>query len=466
MSIRFFLNRFIAVGISASLPFVAITAQDLKSAYFQQGFFYRHLMNPAFAAERSYLGMPGMGNVDISANGNVGLSDFLYEYNDPTDQSILTTFMHESVDRETFLGKLHPRNKISANVDLSLLSSGFALGKGFAQVNVGFHSRNNVSAPYELFEFIKSSELGGAEPQEYRIRNFRMQTTNYADLSLNYSHPVNERLRIGGSMKILFGAVNLDTRFSDLRIAMHEKEWLINAQGYIHASSRNVSFRQRNGNEISGIDFGGFNVNGLGAAVDFGVSWQLTPTLNLSAAILDLGMIGWFNTLTGRTRNEVYSFTGFDKIGVGSDSSYPTIEDQFDNLGDDLVDLVKVYQEGTIRKYTAIGTTLNVGGEYRFPSYKRLSLGLLSSTHINRPYSWTELRGSVNIYPAKWFEATLSGTWSTYGPGFGFLLNFHPRRFNIFVGTDFMFTEITPQFIPVNNLNANISMGINFAFGR
>lgn len=441
------------------------TAQELKSAYFQQGYVYRYFMNPTFAAERGYIAMPGLANMDVSLNGNVGLSDFLYRYNDPTNRAGLTTFMHQSVDRDTFLGKLRSRNKVSANIDLSILGYGFVLGDGFAQVSVGFHSNNNMAVPYELFDFLKSSDLGGAEKQTYRIENFRIQAMKYTDLCFNYSRQWTDRVRIGGSVKLLLGNTNLDSEFSDLQIELHNKEWRINANGYIHASAHKGFFRKNDQNEINGLDFGGFSVRGLGAAIDLGATWQLTPQLNVSAAVLDLGLIGWFNTMVGKTRNEVYSFKGFNQIGIGNDSSNPSLGDQIDDLTDDLTGLMKVYHEGTTRKYTSLATTLNLGGEYRLPMYDPLSFGVLLSTHINRPYTWSEVRGSANIYPVKWLEASLSGSISTYGPGLGFMLNFHPKKVNFFVGTDFMFTEVTPQLIPVNHLNANVSMGINFAFG-
>ncbi|MEG0993690.1 MAG: DUF5723 family protein [Bacteroidales bacterium] len=445
---------------------VSLQAQEMKSAYFLKGYYYRHLMNPAFMAERAYFSMPAFGNVDVSANGNVGLSNFLYPYDDPLGKSKLTTFMHRSVNEQDFLQSLRSRNKIAANVDMALFSCGFKGLGGFNTIGIGMHSRNNVSAPYELFEFMKSSELGTGDRQSFLIEDFQMNTSNYVDVSFNHARAITDNLSIGATLKVLVGIAHVNTRFRDMRISMNEQEWLIHANGYLHASSKSATFRNNEKGEIEKLVLGSPGVSGMGLGLDLGVNWQISEDFSLSGAITDLGFIGWFNTLEGASGNEPYSFKGFETIGVGSDSDYPTLDEQWDNLGTDLEEMIKIYDGGKIRKTTALGATANIGGEYILPAYRNLSFGMLSSVHVHPYFTWAEARASVNIAPVRWFEATVSGAWSTYGPGFGFIMNFHPKGFNFFVGSDFMITRVTPQFIPVNNLNANVCMGINFAWGN
>ena len=54
------------------------SAQSLRSGYFLEGYTYRHLMNPAFSPERNYIAVPGIGNINVGAQSNVGLNTFIY----------------------------------------------------------------------------------------------------------------------------------------------------------------------------------------------------------------------------------------------------------------------------------------------------------------------------------------------------------------------------------------------------
>jgi hypothetical protein len=52
-----------ALFFAVSIPAVSTWTQNsLRSAYFLEGYTYRHQMNPAFASERNYVGMPVLGN--------------------------------------------------------------------------------------------------------------------------------------------------------------------------------------------------------------------------------------------------------------------------------------------------------------------------------------------------------------------------------------------------------------------
>lgn len=48
----------------------------------------------------------------------------------------------------------------------------------------------------------------------------------------------------------------------------------------------------------------------------------------------------------------------------------------------------------------------------------------------------------------KWFDATVNYGASTYGSSFGWMINFHPKGFNFFIGSDHQFFSVTPQFVP------------------
>ncbi|MDE6527310.1 MAG: hypothetical protein K2L75_08645, partial [Muribaculaceae bacterium] len=101
------------IAVVAASGFVAAHAQEApRSAYFLDGYSYRHELNPAFMGERNYVSIPMLGNYDISLFSNVGVNTFLYKYNEPDSKYKLTTFMSPTVSADEFLGKLNKNNHI------------------------------------------------------------------------------------------------------------------------------------------------------------------------------------------------------------------------------------------------------------------------------------------------------------------------------------------------------------------
>lgn len=47
------------------------SAQALHSGYFLEGYTFRHQLNPAFSAERNYVSVPVLGNINVGTQGNV-----------------------------------------------------------------------------------------------------------------------------------------------------------------------------------------------------------------------------------------------------------------------------------------------------------------------------------------------------------------------------------------------------------
>ncbi|WP_353738528.1 DUF5723 family protein [Paramuribaculum intestinale] len=112
-----------------------------------------------------------------------------------------------------------------------------------------------------------------------------------------------------------------------------------------------------------------------------------------------------------------------------------------------------------------LNATIRLGAEYNTPFYKPLSAGFLFSSHIAGCQPWTEGRFYANVKPTDWFGATINYGASTYGSSFGWMLNFHPKGFNFFIGSDHQFFTLTPQMVPVGKATASVNVGFNVTFG-
>ena len=103
----------------------SLSAQNLRSSYFMDGMYYRHQLNPAFAAESNYINLPFfvLGNFQVGTQGNVGVNNFLYKYNQ--NGYNLTTFMNPIVGNDEFLNRLKSTNRLNASVSMPVIAIGF-----------------------------------------------------------------------------------------------------------------------------------------------------------------------------------------------------------------------------------------------------------------------------------------------------------------------------------------------------
>ena len=147
------------------------------------------------------------------------------------------------------------------------------------------------------------------------------------------------------------------------------------------------------------------------------------------------------------------------------EDSENSFDNQLDALTDDFEDYTNLHRRSTGGKLNrALAATLNLGAEYALPMYDKLSFGFLSSTRINGKYSWSEGRFSANVSPLSWFEAGINYGITSYGSTMGWIVNFHPRVLSLFVGMDYIVGKVSKQYIPLNNMNMNLSFGLNVTF--
>lgn len=451
------------------------TAQSLRSGYFMEGSTYRHQLNPAFMGERNYFSIPGLGNISAGVQGNIGVDDFVYKYNQ--NGYTLTTFMNPTVGNAEFLDNLHENNHLNADIRMTLLSFGFRGMGGFNTFEIGLRSNSSVNLPYGLFDFMKTG-MTDASSTHYKIDDITVRSNNYVEFAFGHAREIiKDRLSVGGKVKLLVGGANVDGHVKNMDVYMSQDVWRVEAEGEVNGSLKGGYFTTKAPNEqgkreVDGLEVESPGIGGFGIGIDLGAVYKMddfVEGLTLSAAVLDLGFIKWNNGLKARMQNN-YTFNGFQHpiaVDPEGDDDPGDIDNQIDQIGDDLEDFIKLYDDGTVSsRSTKLASTLNVGAEYVFPLYQKLKFGLLSTTHFNKPFTWSEARLSANISPIRWLEASVNYAYGSFGSGFGWMLNFHPKGFNFFVGMDHLVTKVTPQYAPIGNANANISLGFNITWGN
>ncbi len=469
--------KYMIVAIAAFTAHNAL-AQNLSSAYFLDGFAQGHELNPAKDYDRqAYFGFP-LANINVAARGNLALKDVIFKNPDSNGKKVVT-YMHPSISYEQAMKGIGKTNKILSDERLEIVSVGFHAFKGYNNITLGIRTNAGANIPWEFFDMTKR-----LSNQNYQINDLGATAMAYAELALGHSHQINEAWRIGGKAKILVGGAYAKMKMENLNLELQDpNQWRAMAKATIEAGAKGFTwgepqikeYNNRPGEYYEEIDFDKIDIknpgpNGGGIAFDLGVEWDLEKQfgiegLKASASILDLGFIKWKNVSIAENNGEEFVFNGFNDIQV-KDGPGEKFETQGDNLGDRLIDMYRLQaKEGTVSKVTGLGATLNLAAEYALPSYRHLKFGFLSTTRIQGQYSWNEERFAVSVSPAKMFEAAINVGVGTLGTNIGWIINFHPRGFNLFIGSDHCISKLTKQGVPLRS-NFDICMGINYPIGK
>ena len=189
--------KYIIATFAMASSVMTVGAQTAKSSYFMDGAFHNMQMNPAMKAERNFISFPMLGNMGVSLNGNVGLSDFLY----PHGENELATFMHKSVSADEFLGNIPSTTKIGMNFDMTIFALGFRGFGGYNTLNLTLRSQMGINLPKGMFEFMKR----GLSREQHSFSNLNVNSMNYAALTIGHCRDIIENLRVGVNLKYLIG---------------------------------------------------------------------------------------------------------------------------------------------------------------------------------------------------------------------------------------------------------------------
>lgn len=453
------ISRIAAIFTIASAT-LASTAQNTRSAYFLDDYAYRFQLNPAYENSRNFIAIPALGNMNVSMDGNIGISDVLYNVNGRT-----TTFLNPEISVEEVMDNINDKNRLGADVKLTLLAAGFRAFGGYNTVAINARVSTELQLPGSVFSLLKE----GVANRTYDISHLGAFANAYAEISLGHSRKINDRWRVGANLKFLVGGAYLDATLNKAELVLGENDWTVTANGDVNANIKGLSYKTKVNDKtghryVNGADIDGTGINGFGVALDLGATFKPHRDWTVSAALLDLGFINWSNNMLASTCGDKTFNT--DRYTFNASDSQPnSFENEWEKLKNDFSAIYELEDMGnTGSKARMLGATLNIGAEYTLPVYRKLNFGLLNTTRIQSKYTWTEFRLSANVAPVKCFDAGVNLWTGTFGVGFGWIANFHTTGFNLFIGMDNLFTRVTKsQFVPINS-NAAVNLGVNIPF--
>ena len=466
----------ILVGIISA----SIKAQQANTNYFMDINPIRHNLNPAFQPDADlYIGLPVIGLTQLGiGNNSFTLKDLIYKSNGQT-----ITFLNSVQTTNNFYNSLLSNTVLRADVQTNILSFGFRKLSNYWTFTLTEKLDGAVGLPKDLFKFAFYGTQDSVNVNRFNLKTLQTDISLYTEAALGFSKKIDNRLYMGGKIKLLLGTANISNTNQNLNLEAGLQNWKLSGSGSAFYSG---PAKILIGNQLQSFSVTPPNgltdwllPSGIGAGIDLGASYKLTDKIEVSAALIDLGFISWFKNLNNINYSVDFNFNGFRQFNAGTITSVADVFNKLatgNTLNDSILTPLKKSTNLTqsYNSYTTSTTTkFNLGLEYKVLNY--VSVGLLSHTQFFKNTMTEEVTASVNAKPTNWLNGSVSysflnGNFSSIGAG----LVLKVGIVNLFLAADYIpFQKITFPLtnsfansiaIPYNTKFYNISTGINLVF--
>ena len=330
LSLQILLLHFL-LGVSQQ-----IVAQP-STLYFMKGIPQTKDLNPARTGITTgfYVSLPLFSKLDLEANTNG------WNYNDLIHKGTGLRADSLVIDLDNFINHIDKKNFFNESVALTILEGGYRKDKNFYGLSISERESGQLTFDKEMIKLIKYGNYPVLGQTTYSgIMGVNIQ--QFHEIKFNFSHDVSKALTIGFATKILFGTGSIYcSGFSVRNTAPLNGSTLdLNALGQLNISAPiSVNHNQagqiinmtRNPNTKSGTYLSNFGNPGF--AVDLGFSYRIGKKTEISASLIDLGIIRWKQDLTQLTENGTFVYQG---INVNDPSVLPPLKPVINRLGNDL----------------------------------------------------------------------------------------------------------------------------------
>lgn len=364
-----------------TLVALSVQAQDL-SIHMMDSLFARTSVNPAYRFDdKVVINLLGV-STGTYTNG-ISIGDILVE-NGGLNQFQL----QEGIDN------INDDNFIFGEGNVQLLGLGLDFGNWQFSAGYDWHLIGGTSYSKDLYLLAAN----GNAPYIGETLDVGMDLLlqGYHDLHLGASYKMSN-FSIGGRIKLLSGISDISTDNSDLQLTTDDEIYQLTVSSDYQLNTTGViEYDGIDSLEFDGDSFGFDNFLGpnKGIVIDLGVDWAVTPKLNISASILDLGSISWSENVTNYVSTKTNSFEGVDILDYIDDDQEVVLEDSLYNLLD--------FDETSNSYSTSIGAKFHLSMRYMVSS--KLTLGAnyaKINNHIGGRYMFS---ANAQYAPLNWLS--------------------------------------------------------------
>ncbi len=433
-----------------------INARDGAALYFLQSISQSSLSNPAVqsrTANKLVIGIPLISGATVDWNANIPLNALFY---DGFEYDVKR--LYEALD-ET--------GKVNASAGISMFFTSFQHNNFSLSFSVRDRLLLEATADREIARFVADGTLGSFGKTE-NFGDLTMFLTHYREVAPGFSLRLREDLDIGLRAKILFGRFHFsgeDLHFS-AETDRENDELLLTGKGSYFVSGP-FSYTKSSDAHVAGFSVDAapgdyfFKLRNLGLALDFGVIYRPNDYWELSAGILDAGLLGFRHKSFDMefVRPAQFSEYALYQSNNPDGAFYREPRVALMNLADSVSQIVNVRKLNT-RNLLALPVDIHLAARRHLS--EKISAGLYNQVSFYRLQPQNMLSAFFTAATGSRFE--LSGSVSSVNfrnimPGFGAVYT------GEMVQIYFTSSNISGIIQPFASKQLNLSFGVNFLFG-
>lgn len=448
MRLLFFIASFITIS------FCSIGQRNL-SLYSLKNTPQAMQVNPAFRPKTNvFLSIPAISTFSFAVN-NSGFS--LNQLLVPNSEDSLVLNNDDS-----FFNAMPKHNYVNIQMQNQLFAFGWKYRKNFYTFDIANTMSYEFDYTSDYVKFLFQGNGGSLLGNRADFDGIGLQIRDYISYGFGFNRIVNEKLTVGGKLKILSGVSDVSTESSTLGITTGTGGSSLAIDGALKINTSNSAYffdsTKTMSQKLTSFTHSIAKFGNLGFAVDLGGTYAFSEKINLSASVIDLGYINW---KSGVQNYEVKQFNyQFNGIDVGTYVKDTT--NVFTTMRDSITKLFKQQQDKiTYRK--ALATKFYIGGTYSLN--KTINLGALWYSEIVRNSYRPALVLSSTVHLKSWFSATLNyGMYSRAYNNLGLGLSLRGGPVQFILMTDNILA--LPFLNMYNSRTASFSFGMNLTMGK
>lgn len=439
---------------------VPIKAQDNNMLYNMSNMPQAYQLNPALIRDSAkvIVTIPALARYSIGLTSSFPIAQVAYK----EDGDLV-------IDLDKLYNRLSETNSIYQTLRMPILS--FQLRSHDKLYSFSINERQLFKFQFEknLVGFMRDGN--SAYVGQTFSTNFDINLFHYREYAFGYSQKLIDNLTVGGRVKLLSGMAVINTVKSNLEIETDpDLEYIrLSTDGEYNTSLPVNTTKDADGivstigfetdfNPMSYIS----NFSNLGVAFDLGASYLITPQIEVSASVIDLGVIKWKNNINNLLNQGTFTWKGLDFSNSinENDPDYVPFDEKISSLSDSLSAAMQF--TGAENAFTTtLPTRVYIGGKYQINDM--FSAGLVDRILLydNKVTNAVTLSGNAMFGKIVSLSASYSVIRNSYNNlGLGAAFKLGPVQFFVVTDNIMAITNV------LTTQHMNASFGFNFMFGH
>ncbi|HOE04296.1 MAG TPA: DUF5723 family protein [Bacteroidales bacterium] len=375
-------------------------------------------------------------------------------------------------DLDRMMDNVHKKNHFRFENDIELFSLGINWETMYLSLSLNEKIHYGVTLPGDLIHLMAYGNRPYFDMNKpIDLSGFNLNFLHYHEFAIGLSAVANDKIRLGGRMKLLFGLANISTSINNFSLYTNPDNVYMTGvtDMTIHASqpipveyiyyedgdSVDFNIPENAGDYFQPLSYFA-NPRNFGFAFDLGASYEINRQWSVFASATDIGLITWNTNPFNLVSQGSFLFKGM-QVQFWNDSL--TLEQSAEELVDSVLNTFH-FESNNYSYVTMLPSNIYIGGMYKFKN--KLHFGALYRAELYKKSLLSSVTLSVNSDLTRWFSAHLSYTIANNNfANIGLGISLRAAIFQYYIVTDNLIGWIWPQ----KSQNFNIRMGCNLVFG-